>query len=165
MEHEQNKSREGEPQHRDHPKLQIIVNGKPVTIDHKELTGRQIKEAAIGEGVKIDIDFVLFEDLSDGKPVVVKDDQLVKVHEHQNFEAVPNKLEIIVNGKPVTIDHKELTGRQIKEAAIAQGVKIEIDFVLFEDLSNGKQVVVKDDQLVKVHEHQRFEAITNDDNS
>ena len=77
----------------------------------------------------------------------------------------PHKLQIFVNGKPVVIQEKELTGRQIKEAAIAQHVKIQLDFVLFEDLSNGKQVIVKDDQIVKLHEHQRFEAITNDDNS
>lgn len=77
----------------------------------------------------------------------------------------PGTIEILVNGKPVVVHERELTGLQIKQAAIAQGVKIQLDFVLFEDLSNGKQVVVKDDQIVKVHGHQRFEAITNDDNS
>jgi hypothetical protein len=77
----------------------------------------------------------------------------------------PRKIQILVNGKPVLVHEKELTGLQVKEAAIAQGVKIQIDFVLFEDLSNGQQVIVKDDQIVKVHEHERFEAITNDDNS
>ena len=82
---------------------------------------------------------------------------------HPHPQAVT--IEILVNGKPVVVHEKELTGLQIKQAAITQGVKIQLDFVLFEDLSNGKQVVVKDDQIVKLHEHQRFEAITNDDNS
>ena len=77
----------------------------------------------------------------------------------------PHQIQIFVNGKPVTVHEKELEGLKIKEAAIAQGVQIQLDFVLFEDLSNGKQVIVKDEQIVKVHEHQRFEAITNDDNS
>jgi len=80
-------------------------------------------------------------------------------------QPAPHPIQIFVNGKPVSVYEKELTGLNIKEAAIAQGVQIQLDFVLFEDLSNGKQVIVKDEQVVKVHEHQRFEAITNDDNS
>lgn len=74
-------------------------------------------------------------------------------------------IEILVNRKPVQAPEREMTGLQIKELAKAQGVKIELDFVLFEDMSNGKQVIVKDTQLVKLHEHQRFEAVPNDDNS
>jgi hypothetical protein len=77
----------------------------------------------------------------------------------------PHQIQILVNGKPVVVHEKELTGLKIKEAAINQGVQIQLDFVLFEDLSNGKQVIVRDEQDVKLHEHQRFEAITNDDNS
>jgi len=77
----------------------------------------------------------------------------------------PEKIEIFVNGKPVIVTKETLTGAQIKQAAIAQGVSIQPDFVLFEDLSNGKQVIIKDDQHVELHNGQKFEAITNDDNS
>lgn len=76
-----------------------------------------------------------------------------------------HEIQIFVNNKPVIVSKEKLTGREIKQAAIDQGVAIKIDFVLFEDLRNGKQVVVKDDQLVQMHRGQKFEAITNDDNS
>jgi hypothetical protein len=97
--------------------------------------------------------------------------------EHESAETKPGNgpegaerlekhdFDIIVNGHVVRVDRPDLTGLAIKEAAIAKGVKIQLDFVLFEDQSNGKQVVVKDDQRVKLHERERFEAITNDDNS
>lgn len=84
---------------------------------------------------------------------------------HDEDDRKRHQVTILVNGKPVLVEKAELTGLQIKQAAIDQGVRIEPDFVLFEDLSNGQQVVVKDDQVIKVHERQRFEAITNDDNS
>jgi hypothetical protein len=74
-------------------------------------------------------------------------------------------VEIFVNSKVVKVKDKEMTGLQIKEAAIKQGVAIQLDFVLFEDLSNGQQVIIKDTQVVRIRNGQRFEAITNDDNS
>lgn len=88
-------------------------------------------------------------------------------HEHEGPPGHHHQREvrILVNGKPVVITQERVTGAQIKAAAIAQGVNIQPDFVLFEDLSNGKQVIVKDDQTVAVHNGQRFEAVTNDDNS
>jgi len=79
--------------------------------------------------------------------------------------AEAKSIQIFVNNKPVQMQQKVATGLQIKEAAIAQQVKIELDFVLFEDLGNGKQEIVDDNKEVKLHEHQRFEAVSNDDHS
>jgi hypothetical protein len=73
--------------------------------------------------------------------------------------------EIFVNRKPIKVTEKEMSGLQIKEAAIKQGVNIQLDFVLFQDLSNGQQVIVKDHQKVRIRDGLKFEAITNDDNS
>jgi hypothetical protein len=56
------------------------------------------------------------------------------------------RVEVVVNEQPVVLDRDDQTGLSIKQAAIAQGVGIQLDFVL----------------SIK---HDRFLAIPNDDNS
>jgi hypothetical protein len=77
-------------------------------------------------------------------------------------------IEISVNTKPVTLtkDHgeAEATGAQIKAEAIAQGVNIRADFPLF--LKHGSELeAIRDDQVVTVHQHDKFVAVAPDDNS
>ena len=72
---------------------------------------------------------------------------------------------IHVNEKPVKLLGHVYTGLQIKEAAIAQGVKIELDFVLSEELSHDRTRIIADDQRVAVTSKIRFDAIPNDDQS
>lgn len=74
-------------------------------------------------------------------------------------------IEIEVNFKPVKMFKEKVTGLEIKEAAIQQGVNIKVDFVLFEDLGNGQRRVVGDSDVVQIHEKEKFEAIPHDDNS
>jgi hypothetical protein len=70
-----------------------------------------------------------------------------------------------LNEQPVKLVGHVQTGLQIKEAAIAQGVKIELDFVLSEELSHDRTRIVADDQKVSVTDKSRFDAIPNDDQS
>jgi len=70
-----------------------------------------------------------------------------------------------VNEQPVTIEGKETTGAGIKAAAIAQGVHIEPNFVLQEELPNGTSQIVGDNDPVHLRPHLRFTAIQPDDNS
>jgi hypothetical protein len=72
---------------------------------------------------------------------------------------------ISVNNQPVHVQDKVLTGMEIKEAAIAQGVAIQLDFLLSEQLGNGHARIVGDSDEVRVHEHAKFTAIAGDDNS
>ena len=72
---------------------------------------------------------------------------------------------ITVNERPVVVPDKETTGLEIKEAAIEQGVPIQVDFILQQELPNGGQKVIGDNDPVKVHPHDRFTAIDRDDNS
>jgi hypothetical protein len=81
-------------------------------------------------------------------------------HETGHFEA-----HVTVNGKPVILREHHMTGLQIKEAAIAQHVAIEISFILQEELPNGHHKIIGDGDSVEVHNHDRFTAIPNDDNS
>lgn len=73
---------------------------------------------------------------------------------------------ICVNDQSVEMPTRRATGLEIKQAAIEQGVSIQLDFVLSELLGDsGKTKIIGDDDLVHLHKHSRFVAIAHDDNS
>jgi len=72
---------------------------------------------------------------------------------------------VTVNEQAVQLDGKMATGSQIKAAAIAQGVLIQPNFVLQEELPNGTSRVIGDSDPVHLRPHLRFTAIAPDDNS
>lgn len=80
-------------------------------------------------------------------------------HQHQ-FQ-----VHVSVNGKPVILDNHRVTGLEIKEAAIAQHVAIEVSFILQEELPNGHHKIIGNTDEIEVKDHDRFTAIPNDDNS
>lgn len=81
-----------------------------------------------------------------------------EAHEHKEFL-------ITVNNKDVPVVGHDHTGLQIKQAAIKAGVRIELDFVLSEELSHGRSRIIGDDQRIHVEAGACFEAIPNDDHS
>lgn len=85
--------------------------------------------------------------------------------EREASEKHPKLIEIKVNGRTVRLPKAELTGIEIKQAAIAQGVPIELGFILQQELPNGNSRIIGDHDLVKIRPHERFTAIANDDNS
>jgi hypothetical protein len=72
---------------------------------------------------------------------------------------------VTVNENTVEIEGPKATGLEIKQAAIAQGVKIELSFVLSEELPNRRTRIVGDTDVVTVTKHSRFIAVAPDDNS
>jgi hypothetical protein len=75
-------------------------------------------------------------------------------------------IEVLVNDKyKVTLLGKKQTGLSIKQAAIAQHVPIQLDFVLSIELGGGKTEIIGNDQPIKVKKGDRFLAIPDDDNS
>jgi hypothetical protein len=58
-----------------------------------------------------------------------------------------------------------VTGTEIKAAAIAQGVHIQPNFVLQEELPNGTSKIIGDNDPVHLRAHLRFTALAPDDNS
>src|SRR2546425_10198227 len=76
-----------------------------------------------------------------------------------------HEIEMHVNEHPVHMTGHRHTGLQIKEAAIAQHVKIERDFLLYlvRDHQSNKQI--EDDEEVTITDKSRFHAIADDDNS
>ena len=77
----------------------------------------------------------------------------------------PKDIDIEVNGRTVQMTEKEATGAEIKRAAIAQGVTIQPNFVLQQELANGSSRVIGDTDEVRLHEKLSFTAIAPDDNS
>ena len=72
---------------------------------------------------------------------------------------------IEVNDHKVEMSAGPATGLEIKEAAIKQGVNIQLNFVLQVQLPNGSSKVVGNDDKVALTEHLAFTAIAADDNS
>jgi hypothetical protein len=77
----------------------------------------------------------------------------------------PHDVEIRVNERKVRLAGPRTTGLKIKEAAIAQKVPIELDFVLSEELGDRKSKVIGDNDEVTVTDHSCFIAVAPDDNS
>ena len=71
-----------------------------------------------------------------------------------------------VNTKPVELPSHKVTGREIKEAAIAQGVEIQLDFLLTEE-AHGEHPArtIADNKKVEVTKKSEFTANSEDDDS
>ena len=74
-------------------------------------------------------------------------------------------VDIVVNNQSVQIEGPKATGLQIKEAAIAAGVNIELSFQLSEKLGDHRTKVIGDTDEVTLHEGAEFVAVADDDNS
>jgi hypothetical protein len=154
-------------EHRE-PLVTVLVNEKPVRVLGPKATGSQIKAAAIEQGVHIEPGFTLWEELPDGAVRQIEDHEEVDIIENRRYSATPHEhpeVTISVNEMPVKLHGRTATGSEIKTAAIKQGVLIQQNFVLQEELPNGTSRVVGDNDVVHLREHLRFTAIAPDDNS
>ena len=78
----------------------------------------------------------------------------------------PRTYTITVNDDTeVALTEHNLTGAEIKAAAIEAGAPIQPDFVLSKVLPNGKQRIVPDDKQIHVKDGDEFWAVPGDDNS
>ncbi len=145
----------------------VSVNGHEVKLLGHSETGKEIKTAAIEQGVPIHLDFALEEDLPDGTHRPVSDHEHVHLRDGLRFTAHERKhiVTVTVNEQPVKLEGYKATGAQTKAAAIAQGVHIQPNFVLQEELPNGTSRIIGDNDEVHLREHLRFTAIAPDDNS
>jgi hypothetical protein len=80
-------------------------------------------------------------------------------------EAAVHDIRVTVNGQFVVLTSRVVTGLQIKEAAIASGVPIQLDFVLSEVRPSGEQKIIPDDREITIKDGDEFWAIPGDDNS
>lgn len=78
----------------------------------------------------------------------------------------PHFVVVQFNDEPVRFERgAELTGLEVKQTAIAQGVDIKIDYALSVLHHGGHGHQVGDTDTVKITEHIEFSAIPGDDNS
>lgn len=80
----------------------------------------------------------------------------------------PKVITVTVNNQEVefsdTPGRDYATGQEIKEAAITAGVRIQLDFALFEKL--GRELIpVSDEERVEIRKRSKFRAVAPDDNS
>ena len=87
------------------------------------------------------------------------------ITEHHHHHPEPQTVEIHVNRRPVHLKGHRHTGLQIKEAAIAQDVKIELDFLLYLLRPHHPNQQIADGEEVHITDESRFHAIADDDNS
>lgn len=77
---------------------------------------------------------------------------------------VRRTIRVTVNNQPVDLPDREVTGLEVKQDAISQGVQIQLNFPL--SVKHGDRYVpVGDDELTRVHEGEKFLAVAPDDNS
>ena len=92
-----------------------------------------------------------------------KDDD--EKHNNENHGEEKRTVIVTVNEQPVKLHGQTATGAEIKAEAIKQGVQIQQNFILHEELPNGTDRIVGDNDPVHLRDHLRFTAITGDDNS
>ncbi|TMC48165.1 MAG: hypothetical protein E6J14_12755 [Chloroflexi bacterium] len=85
--------------------------------------------------------------------------------EEQTTTIRPHLVTVHVNDRPVNLAGPKRAGLEIKEAAVNQGVPIQLDFALSELLPNGGTRAVGNSDEVTVTKESRFTAIDVDDNS
>ena len=83
----------------------------------------------------------------------------------QKNEVFTKPFGISVNRKPVEVEESLVTGLQIKQAAIEQGVAIQLDFQLARVGPDGKHHITGDDDKVDIGKFKTFFATAADDNS
>ncbi len=78
--------------------------------------------------------------------------------------AAHRTIRVTVNNQAVDLPEREVTGLEIKQDAISQGVQIQLNFPL--SVKHGDRYVpVGDDEPIRVHEGEKFLAVAPDDNS
>ncbi|WP_263351342.1 hypothetical protein [Acidicapsa acidisoli] len=86
-------------------------------------------------------------------------------HPHPHHHPHPEPVRFHVNEKHVHMEGHHHTGLRIKEAAKAQGVKIELDFLLYLVRHHQPNKLIGDGEEVHLTHESRFHAIADDDNS
>ncbi len=98
-----------------------------------------------------------------GKSVMKQNDD--RKDKDQKSKVKERIITIKVNEQPVKFTVKKTTGYEIKAKAISQAVMIETNFVLQQELPNGKSQIIGDQDEVSLHNKLKFTAIAPDDNS
>jgi hypothetical protein len=78
--------------------------------------------------------------------------------------AVAHRIPVKINNEEVELPDREMTGLEIKQEAVDQGVGIDLGFQLSVKRGHRYQVVA-DTDTIRVHRGEEFLAVAPDDNS
>lgn len=112
-------------------------------------------------------DHGVWKDVPDDLDDPVRTGDLVPVAHGDRFftKELPNReIGVVVNRRPVILHGARQTGMSIKEAAIAQGVQIQPDFLLSRK-DDKKYRPIGDGETIRVRAGDDFRALDGDDNS
>lgn len=114
-------------------------------------------------------EFSVFLERQDQPDQEIDNDDMVDLSaeglEKFRLRPIDRVVTIFVNGKknPVKITRGLHTGLEIKQAAIDQGVKIKIDYILSLEKPNGETEIIGDHDKVPVKAGQHYVAVADDD--
>ncbi|PPG31518.1 hypothetical protein C5E10_11210 [Pseudoclavibacter sp. RFBG4] len=147
----------------DRPRV-IYIDKAPYEVRTAALTETQLRELPTPA---VRADHGVWKDIQDDLDDPIEMGEIVAIINGDRFftkPLPPKKIHVTVNRRPVTLHGAEQTGLAIKEAAIAQGVPIKIDFLLSrKDGLKFKQV--GDTENIRVRKDDEFRANDGDDNS
>lgn len=142
----------------------IYIDEIPYEVGTAVLTGTQLRALPTPA---VPADYGIWKDIADDLDEPIGVGELVIVANGDRFFTKPlpeRHIHVTVNRRPVTIDGAHQTGASIKESAIAQGVPIQLDFLLSRK-DGSKFKPVGDDENIRVHDGEEFRALDGDDNS
>jgi hypothetical protein len=115
---------------------------------------------------EIPADLQLLRDFQSPHDEIVTDGDAVLFKDGPVFRTERTTITVKVNNQPVTFHKRRVTGLEIKETAIAQGVAISKDGVLYAMKLNGELgPVIRDSEKVTLRPCEEFRCVTPDDNS
>lgn len=143
------------------PKLAFVVDDAwEITVQPKQ-TGHSLKRLM---GLPDDVE--LLRDFESPVDRLIADDDPVLFSDGPVFITRRLCLTVTVNNQPVHFAKRRVTGREIKETAIAQGVKIDLGCVLYRTKPDGGLgPAIRDDQHVTLKQGDAFVCVAPDDNS
>lgn len=143
----------------------IYIDKKPYQVRTVVLTRTQLRNVPTPP---IPDDYGIWKDIPDDLDDPIEAGEIVRVADGDRFfsKALPKKeLNVTVNRThTVTLHGARQTGLTIKEAAIAQGVPIHLDFLLSRK-TGAKFEPIGDDEQIRAHDEDEFRAVDGDDNS
>jgi hypothetical protein len=113
-------------------------------------------------------DHGIWKDIPDDLDDPIEPGELVPIADGDRFFTKPlsrREIRVTVNRQwSVAVHGARQTGLSVKEAAIAQGVPIQMDFLLSRK-HGPKFQPVGDDEHIRIHDGDEFRAVDGDDNS
>lgn len=142
----------------------IYIDRTPYQVRSAVLTETQLRQLPTPP---VSEDHGIWKDIPDDLDDPIGGGELITIVNGDGFltKALPKReIGVVINRRPVTLQGLRQTGMSIKEAAIAQGVPIKLDFLLSRK-DNKKYKPIGDDEQIRVRPGDEFRALDGDDNS